>query len=506
MQAAFSPGTPPQRISATERILTWALVFLGFESVLYFGVWWFDPAHRVHLVFYLPLTFATFWLMYEAGMYWFYLLAMKLPERRTPKAGIEVDVFTTAAPGEPMEMFERSLPALAAMSYPHTTYLLDGSDTPGMEEMAKRFGVRRIDCTGVGGAKAGKINHGLSQTTGEIVLVIDPDHIPQAHFLETVLGNFDDPEVGFVQVAQAYYNQPSSFVARAAAEQTYGFYGPVLTGMHGCGAALVIGANCTFRRAALESIGGHAVDLVEDFVTSLRLHARGWKSVYIPEIVARGLVPEDLHSYFGQQLKWATGMFRVLFTMIPRLLFRLKGWQKFCYLLSSTYYFVGLPIAINLILPVVFLLFGLWAVEMPIRGYAFHLIPFAVMFLTIHRYSQRWMCAPEERGWQWRGMLLKVGTWPIYLLALIFALTGVEVPYLPTAKRRQEGIFPVLVAPHMLIVLCSVGAIIWGLRSPLSGYYGTKLMELLAGINVFLMSPTIAAAFSGRPGKGAESR
>ncbi|MBI1805213.1 MAG: glycosyltransferase [Ignavibacteriae bacterium] len=506
MHRKSPPGRSRDCISITERVITWLLVFVGSEAILYFAIWWFDPEHHVRLVFFVPLSFATFWLMYESSIYWFYLLGLKIPERRPPGNGITVDVFTTAAPGEPAEMFEKALPALVAITYPHKTYLLDGSGNPQLKTLAERFAVERIDCTDVGGAKAGKINYALKQTSGEIILVIDPDHIAEPHFLDTVLGHFEDRQVGFVQVVQAYYNQSASFVARAAAEQTYGFYGQILMGMNGYGSPLVIGANCTFRRKALESIGGHAVHLVEDFVTSLRLHAEGWNSVYVPEIVARGLVPEDINSYFNQQLKWATGMFQVLFTMLPKIVVSLKGWQKLCYLMSSTYYFVGLAISVNLVLPVVFLFFGIWAVEMPIRGYMIHLIPFAATFLIIHRYSQKWMRDRSERGWQWRGLLLKLGSWPIYLLSLLFAMLGIKVSYLPTSKKRQRGIFPLLVLPHILIVVLSVASIAWGLHSPLRDFDGTKLMIFFAALNSLLMLPTIAAAFSALFQRGQRSQ
>jgi len=481
-------------ISLGERAVVWLIATIGFESILYFAVWWLHPQHEKHLIFFIPLTFAVFWLLYEAAVYWFYQLNLKVPEYRPAREGLSVDVFTTAAQGEPTEIFERCLPALAAITYPHTTYLLDGSGNPDLKVLAERLGARHVDCSNIGGAKAGKINHALKQTSGDYVLVIDPDHIAQPHFLDRVLGHFDNDRVGFVQVVQAYYNQGNSFVARAAAEQSYGFYSPILMGMNGYGSSLVIGANCTFRRKALESIGDHAVHLVEDFVTSIRLHARGWKSVYVPEILARGLVPEDLSSYFNQQLKWSTGMFQTLFTIMPKTIWHLRGWQKMCYLISSTYYAVGIAITINLILPIVFLFLNLWAVQMPIGGFVWHLVPFLIIFVVFHRFSQRWMRERSERGWQWRGMLLKLGTWPIYLLSLIFALTGVHVPYLPTSKTRQRGAFPLLVSPHLVICGLSIAAIIWALHSPLRDYSGTQLMMLFAALNVVLMLPTIAVA------------
>jgi cellulose synthase (UDP-forming) len=495
-----------ERITAVERALIWLLAFIAVQTVLYFALWWLGPDHRRNLLIYIPLTFATFWFLFESCVYWLFLAGMQVPARRPARAGLAVDVFTTAAPGEPVEMFERSLPALRDIRYPHRTYLLDGSGNPALAALAECVGVTRIDCTGVGGAKAGKVNHALERTSGDIVLVIDPDHEAAPEFLDNVLGHFDDERVGFVQVVQAYHNQGMSWVARAAAEQTYGFYGPILMGMNRFGGPLVIGANCTFRRTALNSIGGHAVHLVEDFVTSLRLHAGGWKSVYVPEILARGLVPEDLRSYFSQQLKWATGMFQVLFGMMPRLFWKLPGWERLRYMISSTYYLIGLAITINLMLPIIFLFTGVWAVEMPIQGYVARLVPFVTMFLVIHLLSQRWMRHPSERGLQWRGMLLKLGTWPVYLLALAYAAAGVKVPYLPTAKTRQRGNFIGLVLPHLVVIILSLAGIVWALNSPLADFDGTRLMIVFASINCMLMLPTVlAAAAEARPARAARA-
>ena len=134
-----------------------------------------------------------------------------------------------------------------------------------------------LELLDVPGAKAGKINRALQLTDEEFMLVLDPDHLPFPEFLDRVLGYFADEQVGFVQVSQAYYNQDRSFVAAAAAEQTYAFYGPGQMGLYGHGACVAIGANCTFRRSALESIGGHGIGLAEDLVTAIRLHAAGWR-------------------------------------------------------------------------------------------------------------------------------------------------------------------------------------------------------------------------------------
>jgi cellulose synthase (UDP-forming) len=50
------------------------------------------------------------------------------------------------------------------------------------------------------------------------------------------------------------------------------------------------------------------------------------------------------------------------------------------------------------------------------------------------------MCHTEtERGFQWRGMILKYACYPVYLLGFLLALVNVEIPYIPTAKKAVTG-------------------------------------------------------------------
>src|ERR1051325_7694574 len=358
-------------------------------------------------------------------------------------------------------MFVRTLAAARAVEYPHTTYLLDDTGDPRFAALAEEMGAVHLELAGVPGAKAGKINAALQETSEEFILVLDPDHVPFPNFFEPVLGHFENDRVGFVQVAQAYYNQPRSFVARAAAEQTYAFYGPILQGMHGTGTAVAIGANCTFRRGALESIGGHGVGLAEDLVTAIRLHAAGWQSIYVPEIVARGLVPEDLESFLKQQRKWARGVFEVLFKEYPRAFGRLTLHQKLSYLMIGTYYLVGLTTPVYLLIPALYLWTGVQPAAMFISEYLQRALPAGIFRALISRAPQHWLCDPRrERGWHWRGMLLKVGCWSVYLRGLVFALAGVAVLYIPTAKSRQTSNFWRLAAVPLTITVGSLATLI----------------------------------------------
>jgi len=491
-----------------SRIVLGILIFFGLQSVVLFALWWFRAEHVSNRLLFAMLSAAVWYGIARMLVGWYNFFHIEQPPEKRAPEGLPVAIFTTSSPGEPYEMFVETLEAARAIAYPHTTYLLDDTGDPRFAELAREKGAVHLELIGLPGAKAGKINAALARTSEEFILVLDPDHIPFPEFFAPVLGHFDDPRVGFVQVAQAYYNQPRSFVARAAAEQTYAFYGPIMQGMHGTGTAVAIGANCTFRRSALDSIGGHGIGLAEDLVTAIRLHAAGWKSIYVPKIVARGLVPEDLGSFVKQQLKWARGVYEVLFKEYPRAFRKLTLHQKLSYLMIGTYYLVGLTTPIYLLIPALYLWTGVQPAAMFLSEYLAHALPVGFFGVVIYRFAQRWLCDPAtERGWHWRGMLLKVGCWSVYLKGLILALFGIAVPYIPTAKSRQAGNFWRLAAVPLTITvgsLATLAAVIIRRLYLMSEAEVRITTEVAAGmigflmINVLFMSGRIYAAWKDR--------
>ncbi|HEX5625001.1 MAG TPA: glycosyltransferase family 2 protein, partial [Saprospiraceae bacterium] len=442
-----------------------ALVAAGFTGMLILADWWFRAVHVGHPVLYFLLSLAFWWSMIRLAVVWIGLLNIqKAPAAPTPKPGLKVAIFTTSSPGEPAEMFEKTLAACALIRYPHTTYLMDDTRDPRFREIAERHGAKWLEIVGYPGAKAGKINEALQRTSEEFILVLDPDHIPFPEFLDHSLGYFQDDRIGFVQVCQAYYNAYRSFTAAGAAEQTYTFYGPTQMALHGVGSAVAIGANCTFRRKALESIGGHGIGLAEDLITSIRLHAAGWKSIYNPVVVSRGLVPEELGSFCKQQLKWARGLFEVAFSEVPRLWRQLSFWQKLSYASISSYYFTGMTMLIFILIPFLYFITGALPAHMRIVEFLRHVSLVLLADVAIYFFIQRWLCHPEvERGMHWRGMVLKFACTPVFVLGFFLSLVNAEIPYIPTAKKAVIGsitpfAFPMLV--HVIVFLLSVGAII----------------------------------------------
>ncbi|MEI6680992.1 MAG: glycosyltransferase [Bacteroidota bacterium] len=441
-------------ISRTDRFILLIFVLAGVISLVRFADWWFRREHIENLWFFVIFSMVFWYGIVRLVLIWVNYLNIRKPHQAVAEEGLRVAIFTTCTAGEPLPMFEKTLAACLRVRYPHTTYLLTDRTDQGVRDVAERHGAVLLQLTNTPGAKAGKINRALGMTSEDFILVLDPDHIPFPEFLDQTLGYFRDETVGFVQVSQAYYNQYRSFTARGAAEQTYTFYGPTQMGLHGKGCAVAIGANCTFRRKALESIGGHAVGLAEDLLTSIRLHAAGWHSVYNPVIVSRGLVPEDFGSFCKQQLKWSRGVFEVAFVEIPKIFKTLTTWQKLSYSVIGTYYLVGLTSFFFTVIPFLFFASGIQPANMSFVDFLIHGSYVAIISAIIYIYVQRWMCHPEtERGFQWRGMFLKYASYPVYLLGFLLALVNVDIPYIPTSKQAVTGFTPFARPLWMQVIL-----------------------------------------------------
>ncbi|MFZ4543843.1 MAG: glycosyltransferase family 2 protein [Saprospiraceae bacterium] len=446
----------PPAVTQIDRFVLLVFALAGILSMVNLAEWWFREDHIGNLFLYVVLSMFFWYGMARIILIWVnYLKISKPPDVPIPDKGLSVAIFTTAAPGEPLSMFENTFKALQNLNYPHTTYFLDSTEDPAFKDLAEQHGLIWFNLANLPGAKAGKVNEALKRTKEDFILILDPDHIVFPNFLDQTLGFFKDEQIGFVQVSQGYYNMYRSFTAKGAAEQTYTFYGPTQMGLFGYGGAVAIGANCTFRRKALESIGGHAQGLAEDLQTSIRIHAKGWKSIYNPVIVSRGLVPEDFASFCKQQLKWARGVFELLFDEMPFALKHLSFWQRISYLSIGTYYLFGTVTAFFIFFPLFYFFTKITIGNMDFIEFLSRGSIILFLAVCIYAYAQKFLCDPStERGFHWRGMILKYSCWPVFFYAFLLALAKKTIPYIPTAKTAVKGFLNPFVKP--LIAYCFV--------------------------------------------------
>ncbi len=473
-----------------EKLTIRLLIVVGVLNVVLFTGWFFDATHVGHPVLFWLLAAGLAFKLCSLLFEWYNYFSISVPAPPALTKQWSVDILTTACPGEPHEMIIQTLQACQNITYPHQTYLCDEGNDPYLRQVCEELGVVHVIRSEKTDAKAGNINNALRQATGEVCLILDPDHVPVPEFLDRVLPYFEDPQIGFVQVVQAYGNQlRNNLVAKGAAQQTYGFYGPMMMSMNTYGTVQAIGANCTFRREAIDSIGGHAAGLAEDMHTAMQLYAKGWKSVYVPELLSRGLVPATLPAYYKQQLKWARGTFELLFTTYFNLCRSFTWQQKIHYFLVPLYYLYGVFGLIDIAVPIASLLTG----EVPWKGDFMDLwlyfTPVLGLSILIRQYAQRWYLEEHERGFHILGGVLRTGTWWVFLLGFVYTIFRVRVPYIPTPKDDKPTNNVPLSIPNLLACFASIGAIVYGLSIDWSVY--TLFMAGFALTNTLVLGFTV---------------
>ncbi len=223
----------------------------------------------------------------------------------TPGHGVDVYVCTY---DEPTEVVAATLAGCRALTYPHTTWLLDDGRREEMAELAEAAGARYMTRPDNTHAKAGNINAALPRTEGDLVLMLDADHVPMPDALDALVGYFDDPQMGLVQSPHDFFNHDSAQHYDGRRHEQSMFYRVICPGKSRHGAAFWCGSAALIRREALLEIGGVATETIaEDFHTTIRMQRSGWESRYHDEVLVQGLAPHDLDGYLLQRDRWARG-------------------------------------------------------------------------------------------------------------------------------------------------------------------------------------------------------
>ena len=321
----------------------------------------------------------------------FFFMVWKLNERKPLSAppGFKVDVFIPTL-NEDLDTLEKTIKGCLSMRYPHKTYVLDDGNRPEVRELCRRLGCEYIARKDNRNAKAGNLNYALRLTNGDLIAIFDADHVPEPDFLEKTLGYFWDNRVAFVQTPQDFYNvdsyQHRIVKGRLWHEQSL-FFKVIMRGKDRHNAAFFCGSCAVIRRKALEDIGGFAEGTVtEDLHTSIRLHAKGWKSVYHPETLAYGVAPVSYRPFKGQRERWGQGAMQVFLRDNPLFKKGLTWQQRLNYIASMTTYFDGFQKLIYYVAPIIVLLTGVFPISVTLSEFLPIFIPH--MLLSIWAFEE----------------------------------------------------------------------------------------------------------------------
>jgi cellulose synthase (UDP-forming) len=472
-------GRPGARAAVRVRLL--ALVALPL-ALWYFG-WLLEPGRMGSPILYVILIVAeAFNLVQAVGFWWTASHQRARPPLRLADGGPppEVDVFVPTY-DEPVAIVEPTIAAATRLRGADVTvWVLDDGRSDAMAAMAARHGARYLRRDRRSGAKAGNINDALPRTDAPYILVLDCDHVPSERFLEATLGHLADERVAMVQTPQYYANAATNRVAAAAWAQQALFFGAIARGKDGMGAMFCCGTNMVFRRAALEDAGGFPEDSVtEDFELSVTLHERGWRTAYMPEVVACGLGPEDIKSYVSQQQRWARGCLGGLRSALRA---ELPLRKKVQYLLSSMYFLSGWTVLVYLTMPVIRILTG----AQPLAGatadqFLMHFAPYYAVALGM-------VAVAGAGAFTFAGFALATSSFWIHVRATVLAIIGRRGRFVVTPKQGDLRRQPTAVWPALTMVSILLAVAVYGLLTDPSpatinnvAFAGFHISILMAG-------------------------
>jgi cellulose synthase/poly-beta-1,6-N-acetylglucosamine synthase-like glycosyltransferase len=272
------------------------------------------------------------------GWHRYYLVYLYMRYRdKEPRPGAPLDPLPVVTIQLPLynELYvaDRLIEAVCKIDYPRDlleVQVLDDStdETRSVAEMS----VRRLAAQGVDikyyhrtdrkGFKAGALEAGLKVARGELIAIFDADFIPTPDFLQRLLPHFSDPRVGMVQARWGHINRDYSLLTKIQAILLDGHFVLEHGGRNRGGRFFNFnGTAGAWRRTAIEEAGGWQHDtLTEDLDLSYRAQLRGWRFVFVSDLIAPAEVPVEMNAFKSQQHRWAKGSIQTCRKLLPRIL------------------------------------------------------------------------------------------------------------------------------------------------------------------------------------------
>ncbi|MGH8190578.1 MAG: glycosyltransferase family 2 protein [Rhodanobacteraceae bacterium] len=224
---------------------------------------------------------------------------------------------------EPPEMLIATLDSLSRLDYHNFEVLVIDNNTKLEEvwkpvetwcaQLGERFRFFHLDPWP--GFKAGALNYGLKQTNprADIIAVIDADYVVREDWLAALTGYFHDRNVAVVQCPQAHRDFQTNAFRRMTNWEFDGFFRIGMHHRNERNAIIQHGTMTMVRRVALEGTGGWSEwTICEDAELGLRLMHAGYRTVYVDELMGKGLTPADFRAYKSQRYRWAFGAMQIL--------------------------------------------------------------------------------------------------------------------------------------------------------------------------------------------------
>lgn len=296
--------------------------------------------YAILIFYFLSLTVLFLFGVHGLVLLYYYHKTQKisLPQyelpKELPRVTIQLPIFNE------LYVVERLIRHVCKIRYPKDKLeiqVLDDS-TDETQEVAKKlvedyraqgYDIHYIHRDNREGFKAGALKNGLELAKGEFIAIFDADFVPPEDFLEKTLPYFQDPQVGMVQTRWGHLNEDYSFLTKALALALDGHF--VMEQQVRNRAGFFINFNGTagiWRKETIIDAGNWQPDtLTEDLDLSYRAQLKGWKFVFLNDVVSPAELPADINGLKTQQFRWTKGAVETAKKILPLVLKSKLNWK-----------------------------------------------------------------------------------------------------------------------------------------------------------------------------------
>jgi cellulose synthase/poly-beta-1,6-N-acetylglucosamine synthase-like glycosyltransferase len=249
------------------------------------------------------------------------------PPATLPHVTVQLPLFNE------MYVVDRLLESVTRIDYPKhllEIQVLDDStdETVAIAQAAvdryreEGFDIHYLHRTDRTGYKAGALDAGMKVAKGEFILIFDADFVAPPEILQKSLGHFDDANVGMVQVRWGHVNRDYSLLTQVQSILLDGHFILEHGGRNRSGRFFNFnGTAGIWRREAITSGGGWQHDtLTEDLDLSYRTQMKGWRFVFLQDVVSDAEIPVEMNAFKSQQHRWAKGSIQTCKKLLPTIL------------------------------------------------------------------------------------------------------------------------------------------------------------------------------------------
>lgn len=251
-----------------------------------------------------------------------------------PKVTVQLPIYNE------MYVIERLIDAVCKFDYPKELLeiqVLDDSTDETCDVASncvkkykkEGFQIEYIHRNNREGYKAGALENGSKLAKGQFIAIFDADFVPSPDMLKKTIHYFTDPEIGMVQVRWGHINSDYSILTKVQSifldghlmiEQSARFRSGRYFNFNGTAGI--------WRKECIVSAGGWQHDtLTEDLDLSYRAQMKGWKFVFLNDVVAPAEIPVDVTSFMSQQHRWTKGSIQTAKKLLPQIIRTKMPWK-----------------------------------------------------------------------------------------------------------------------------------------------------------------------------------